>query len=121
MWIALIVLFWICTLIGFFILGNRITRKQCEDEKIRLINDARLDEDLNDIERTKIKEWRLIRAKVSFCIDCGRVSGIKYQSEDGNPRGITLKRVGVTKEGSSICRCLTCCKIDEEKEETKKT
>lgn len=98
MWIIL-VLFWICTLGVSFLIGVRVIQRQFELEKIRLINDARINDDLDDYERTKIKEHRMIKAGARFCIQCGRVSGLYYKSadEDKKPKGITLKRVGVTK------------------------
>lgn len=116
MWTGLIVLIWICTLGVSFAIGVRITRKHGKLELERIVNDARINDDLNPQESTKIKEWRMILAGVAFCIDCGHVSGLKYEDKDKKPMGITLKKVGQTKEGSSIHRCITCFRIHEAEE-----
>jgi len=100
-----------------FFLGVKLTRKQAQEELERVVNDARINEDLDDFERTKIKEWRMIKAGARFCIQCTRVSGLYYQSADKNekPKGITLKRIGVTQKKQDIFKCTDCIQKGEKK------
>ena len=99
---------------GIFI-GIKLDRKQAKLELDRVINDARINDDLNDLERTKIKEWRMIKAGISFCVDCGKVSGLYYDFGDGKSRGITLKRVGRLPDGRNVSKCVDCVRIEEAK------
>lgn len=111
---------WIISCLGCFAIGVILIRKQAKSELERVINDAKIQDDLDDYERTWLKEHRMRKAGSQFCIGCGRVAGLYYKCSDDKFRGISLKRVGRTQKGQDVYKCNTCISIEEQEERKKK-
>lgn len=77
-----------------------------------LVVDCRIDESLSDLERTKIKEVRLIIGGQASCKQCGRVSGMFYDTPEG-PKGITLKSLPGEGGKGKVHVCTDCIKKNQ--------
>lgn len=87
--------------------GVNKVRKEYEEKMAHYVHEVKIDANLNEVERTKLKEVRLMQKGYQQCPKCRRVTGMYYLYSDGKLRGITLVKTK-SLSGEDILVCTDC-------------
>jgi len=101
--IVALIFTWLLIAFGFYV-GTRYqlhsVQKDYQDRLDFYILKVEIDRGLNEFERMRIKELRMMAKGYQACYGCKRVAGLPYKDSKGNIYHITLKR----KWGKYVCQ-----------------